>query len=944
MNIFHKVTLRYLKENRTRTLVTIVGIILSAAMFTAVTTSISSLRNFVVRSTIYAGGDWYGAAYGLSAEEKEQLASDSRTKHSASMELLGFADLEDSKNDAKPYLCVFGIQEDFTDMMPIHLLEGRVPENSSEILLPEHLQSNGGIGWKVGDTLSLELGTRVNNFGDALTNEDAYNSGEPSSSESNDDTGSLSEHLASKKSCHYTVVGIYTRPEYEACQAPGYTALTIGENSSKNAYSLYVRTAPGRHAADTIEQMFGDIDDIGWKLNYDLLRIYGYSGESSYNRVMNNLGFLLILIIMFGSISLIYNAFSISVSERTKQFGLLSSIGATKRQLMGSVISESLLLSLIGIPLGILSGLAGIGVTFYFVKDMMANILGNTVSGSYRMMRLSMIFGPAKNVSLRLQPSLGALAIAIAVSLLTVVISAYIPARRALKRSAIDAIRQSNDIAIRARKVKTSQLTQKLFGLEGMLATKNYKRNRRKYRATVISLFLSIVLFISASSFCAYLSLSARTVLNDNDYDLAYSLDSAKDESPDALLAELSEHEDVTSSTYAIPMFFSSPVETSRLNPKLLDYMRAEIGAQGNDYEEYEETDIDLNLIFLADKDFRAYLQKLNLPESDYFDSQNPKAVVEDSLRLYSGVTQKYHGFSAFAGSAPYKMYIYLTPEREAYDFGGTHRDDDGNPVCNFYHMASDDEILTLPRDEVSLPVPLSIGATVQQAPDFFSNDCNYIRLFYPYSMLDNVFADLEADTVYYQISMLPLSEHSTTELYFTCRDHDTSKSAPFMTKLLMQKGYSTSGLINYAASVESSRAMITVINIFSYGFIILISLIAAANVFNTISTNINLRRREFAMLKSIGMTPKAFTKMMDFECLLYGFKGLLYGLPVSFLMTWMIYRAIGQGLEIAFFIPWYSIAIAVGSVFLVVFVTMLYSMRKIRRENTIDTLKNENL
>lgn len=191
---------------------------------------------------------------------------------------------------------------------------------------------------------------------------------------------------------------------------------------------------------------------------------------------------------------------------------------------------------------------------------------------------------------------------------------------------------------------------------------------------------------------------------------------------------------------------------------------------------------------------------------------------------------------------------------------------------------------------------------------------------------------------------MLPLSEHSTTELYFTCRDHDTSKSAPFMTKLLMQKGYSTSGLINYAASVESSRAMITVINIFSYGFIILISLIAAANVFNTISTNINLRRREFAMLKSIGMTPKAFTKMMDFECLLYGFKGLLYGLPVSFLMTWMIYRAIGQGLEIAFFIPWYSIAIAVGSVFLVVFVTMLYSMRKIRRENTIDTLKNENL
>lgn len=164
------------------------------------------------------------------------------------------------------------------------------------------------------------------------------------------------------------------------------------------------------------------------------------------------------------------------------------------------------------------------------------------------------------------------------------------------------------------------------------------------------------------------------------------------------------------------------------------------------------------------------------------------------------------------------------------------------------------------------------------------------------------------------------------------------------MTKILTEKGLAVSRLIDYAASIETERAMITVINIFSFGFITLISLIAAANVFNTISTNLNLRRREFAMLKSIGMTPRAFSKMMNFECLLYGFKGLLYGLPVSFFITWLIYRAIGNGLETAFFIPWYSIAIAVGSVFLVVFATMLYSMHKIHKENTIDALKNENL
>lgn len=944
MNIFHKVTLRYLKENHTRTLVTIVGIILSAAMFTAVTTSISSLRNYLINSTIYENGNWYGAIYGLSAKDATQLISDSRTKQAVSMELYGFADLKESKNDAKPYLCVSGIQPDFTEMMPIHLLEGRFPKNSKEILLPEHLKSNGGIDWKVGDSLSLNLGTRVTSLGDTLTNEDAYNNGRDASYTDGKPVAPLTEQLFPKETKRYTVVGIYERPYYEAFQAPGYTAITIGENSPKHTYSLYLRTAPGRHVAYTIERMFEEYEDAGWQLNYDLLRIYGYSGESSYNRVLNNLGAILILIIMFGSISLIYNAFSISVSERTRQFGLLASIGATRRQLTKSVIFESLFLGIIGIPLGILSGLLGIAVTFYFVQDMMANVLGIAFTGNYQMMRLSMIFGPAKNVALHLHPSFGALAIAIAVSLLTVVISAYIPARRAMKKSAIDAIRQTNDISIRARKIKTSWLTQKLFGLEGMLATKNYKRNRRKYRATVISLFLSVVLFISASSFCAYLSQAARTVLNDNDYDLAYMLHaSEEEESPDSLLAELSKHEDITDSTYIMQLFFDCPAKTESLNPRLLDYRKMELEERGETYVEYEETDVDASLIFLEDNAFRAYLKKLNLKEDEYFNRESPKAVVSDSLRLYSGSAQKYYSFPAFTDSVD-ELNIYLTRERENYDYAGTYRDDDGTAVCDFYHMAADDEIKTFTREESCLRLSLPIGAVTQETPDFFAADHDTVLLFYPYSMMDYVFNGLEKDTSYYQINEMPLSENTSTELLFQCKNHHTAESFAFMSKLLMDKGFSTSNLTDYAASVESSRAMVTVINIFSYGFIILISLIAAANVFNTISTNINLRRREFAMLKSIGMTPKAFSKMMDFECLLYGFKGLLYGLPASFAMTWMIYNAIGQGLEINFFIPWYSIAISIGSVFLVVFITMLYSMRKIRRENTIDTLRNENL
>lgn len=96
-------------------------------------------------------------------------------------------------------------------------------------------------------------------------------------------------------------------------------------------------------------------------------------------------------------------------------------------------------------------------------------------------------------------------------------------------------------------------------------------------------------------------------------------------------------------------------------------------------------------------------------------------------------------------------------------------------------------------------------------------------------------------------------------------------------------------------------------------------------------------------MLKSVGMTRGGFDRMMNYECLLYGFKGLLYGLPVSIGVTWLIYRAVNEGVSVAFHLPWYSVVIAVGSVFLVVFATMLYSMNKIKRENPIDALKNEN-
>lgn len=178
----------------------------------------------------------------------------------------------------------------------------------------------------------------------------------------------------------------------------------------------------------------------------------------------------------------------------------------------------------------------------------------------------------------------------------------------------------------------------------------------------------------------------------------------------------------------------------------------------------------------------------------------------------------------------------------------------------------------------------------------------------------------------------------------YAFRTDNHSQTLEQMKTILLDNNLSTLRLYDAAASNESDRMLITVINVFSYGFIVLISLISVANVFNTVSTNISLRRREIGMLKSIGLSNKGLRRMMNFECIIYGARSLLWGLPAAAIMTYVIYRVSGTAYETEFYIPWYSILIAVGSVFAVVFATMMYATGKIKKDNPIDALKTENL
>ncbi len=874
MNVFQKVTGQSLKENRTRTVVTIIGIMLSAAMICAVTTFVSSIQNYALEYMIYNYGDWHGAAYNVEQDGAQSILQDEQLSSAVFDRQLGYARIE-STNPYKPYLYVLGAGEGFLDKMPVHLLEGRFPENAGEIMLPEHLSTNGGLSHRVGDVITLGLGERMWD-GCAMT----QNNPNYSYDDNTREEVLNSEEIVVRETRTYTVVGIYARPNFENRTAPGYTALTVAEDTGEYSYDIYFKMKNPKDVYDYVENM-----DYSGTWNSSVLTYTGVSRYNTFYTVLLGLTVIVTGLIVFGSVALIYNAFSISVSERTRQFGLLASIGATKKQLRSMVFYEALMVSAVGIPLGISTGIAGIAVTLLLIGSKFSSIVGNF------------------DAPMRICVSWEAVMLAVLVALITVLLSAWIPSKRATKVSAVEAIRQHMDVKEAKRPVKVSRLTYKLFGLPGVLARKHYKRNRRKYRATVVSLFMSIVLFVSTAAFSDYLMESVTGGIGGAEYDFYLSMDDVNDAglTQEEMKALLQSDENVTDAAYLKRLFVDTRIEKQYLHPDFLENLEAGNLADNthgeSDYLEKEDNTVPLRgyLLYVDEASFDELLRKNKLKREDFYDTQNPRGVVVDESYVFDNSKGKYVRYDVLKGQES-----VFTCEAE---------ENDGS-ITNYTLVG---------------------GAAITERP-FYLEESTITRflIIYPLSMLEETLPEAERSTI-------PYCRH-----YLLSDDYKASE--PNLRNKLRDKQLDPDILVNYAENEETERNIISIVQVFSYGFIVLISLIAAANVFNTISTNISLRRREFAMLKSVGMTQSGFHRMMNYECLLYGSKALLLGLPMSAGVTYLIYLAIMSGYETDYRLPWGAVGIACLSVFLVVFATMMYSMRKIGRDNPIDALKNENL
>jgi len=898
MNIFNKVTLQSLKKNRTRTIVTIIGIILSAAMICAVTTFASSIYNYALDNAIYVDGDWHGSAEDIDSKTYESIKDDSKIKSYVYAQQLGYSKIEDCKNENKPYLFLLGASDGFNEMMPVHITSGKYPTSSSEIIIPEHLFENGGVELKIGDTLQLALGVRMLDGYEMSQNNPFYVYDE------NNEAVPSGEILTVKETRSYKIVGFYERPSFENYTAPGYTAITIADKqiSEKYSYNVWLKMNETKDVYSFIED-----NKLPGKTNSSVLRYSGVSRYTGFNSMILSLSIIVISLIMLGSISLIYNAFSISVAERTKQFGLLSSVGATKKQLRRMVVSEALMVSAIGIPLGILAGVGGIGITLFFVGNKFEALIGYPIP-------------------LKLSVSALSLVVAVVIALLTVLISAIVPSNRATKVSAIEAIRQSKDINTKIKKIRTSKLTYKLFGLPGMLANKYYKRSRKKYRATVLSLFMSVVLFVSASAFTGALTESVTDSFGNVEYDiLIYGYENEFGKATvDDLLNELKRDKGVNQVAYTQGSSYyisASPNEVSK------DYLEYYATSEELSIDEIENVGVYTNFKFVDDTAYRELLKKYKLNEDEYFNTNEPKAIAVDGRAIFDSVLGKYTSYNVL-NSENTAISFVVEKVFDGYYFEGDRIDENGNTVYVYKNQENPNEIMTLTREEAFEEKTVKLGKIIYDAP-FFLDVNSRLTMIYPMSLRDNV---LSVETFL----------NNGYSYYITTDTHVETMNA--IDETLSDLGLERLRTQDIAAQEEENRNIVIIIQVFAYGFIILISLIAAANVFNTISTNIALRRREFAMLKSVGMTAKGFNRMMNFECILYGTRALLFGLPVSVGISYLIHLAVSEGYQKDFTLPWVAIGIAVLSVFLVVFVTMMYSMSKIKKDNPIDALKNENL
>ncbi|QGQ97300.1 ABC transporter permease [Paenibacillus psychroresistens] len=908
MNIITKWTLRTLKLNKSRTIVTIIGIILSAMLITSVATLCVTFQNYALKKTMATFGNWDAKFQVAAYIDVKTITENMPIKSVMLQRTVGFNDIGAIHGPRHQYMSLIELdQASFADFN-IDLLDGKLPIGSTEIVLSSYFLEASGKSYKVGDKVTFALGERLEESGD---------NSRKSKAPEKQPADTAPSKAATVPSKEYTVVGIMKATSVNA-GVNGFTAISYLDPATlkpADAVSVYLQSSSPRSIVklgNSLSQKLGK----PIMYNTQLLQAKGVYAGGDLNIAIYGIGAIMFIIIMIGSIALIYNAFAISVSERLRQFGMLSSVGATRQQLRNSVLFEGFFLGLISIPIGIIVGVFATGLTLTLLAPVIENLFND-------------------GISFDLVISGYAIGLAFVLGMVTILISAWIPTKKAANMSAMDAIRQTDDIRITGKQIRTSKLVKKLFGFEGELALKNLKRNKKKFRATVFSFFISIVLFIVVSSFTMYLKNTAYISTTEGiDGDILISFVHGKYENEQKLIGELTAIPAVTDYSAYKTMNKIVSIPTKALNHSFQKDLYP--GKQA------EYLGLGLSIYGMNDQDYRKYLEAEGLIFAEYNDPNNPKAIaINRTSYVNKNNTMVYSDILMSNLPVQAQILSLLNQRSPAYQVYGGEWEDLGGKMTEFgvikNKVAIEADLSNYFDLQAASVYSIAIAHETGNAPagiaGISSSNINAAKI-----------ELLVSDTLFEEL--MKTTPHEGSEFAQVILNADDSKEIMNQAfDVFVKNGVPATSLYSNKAKAQQAKNIWIIVSIFCYSFITLITLIAVVNVFNTISTNIYLRRREFAMLKSVGMTPRSFNKMIIFESTFYGiqalFYGLLVGITISFAIHYLLEKVVNGTTGT---LPWINILSCIVGVFVIVFMTMRYAMAKVNKANIIDVLKTDTL
>ena len=949
MNLMKKLTLKNLKLNRKRTIVTIVGIILATALLSALVTLVSSFQYSMIEYQKQKDGDFHVKFSGVKMSELSEFKNNRNIESTFETMGMGFAKLDGCKNEDKPYAYVMATDEAGFEKDCFNLIEGRMAKNEDEIVIPRHLKTNGRIDIKVGDEITLDIGKRYDSNTESVIWENIAYEHE-------------AETLTDTVTKQYKVVGIMERPGYgmEDYSAAGYTFVTYSDelaaidNGTKSeaseadtmltVYSRYTQKALRNKDAVTAdiigvdEKLFEKSNNSSVEMSaeesdrflkemenakYDIyINRFLISYECVFPidgtfKALFTVAAVVALIIILTSVYCIKNSFNISITEKIRQYGMLASVGATRRQIKSSVKTEAAMLGVVGIPVGTMSGILASLILVKVVNALSAGWL---------------------NFALSFHTSLPALILAVIMSIATIYFSATGSARRAAKVTPLEAIRNTKEIKIKSSKLKTPAIIGRIWGIGGVISYKNIKRNNKKYRTTVTSIVICSVTFIVISYFMSMAFSVVGMSYASVDYNIGINMSCKKDLDIEKLSELVSGIEGVDD--YLVGAGYYFDVDKPEYTKEYGEYC-------GQLYDDSEDVSQVFLITVLDDKSYDKYASDAGIKNADTgailvnkgtFDVYNEKSskYVKEEMELY-----KYKAGDTIR--CGYNVYDDASSDDNAAEGDTESSTDDNNAVEGDTESSTEDNSGYVDEETINKGVRKTVDVTIagvtDKVPTCYNGYGNTSLLFMNQKGFESLWADGKSGNEFKPgnaiYSAYVVAENA--DEYQDTLEKETAENPEYS-----QISFYVS---NLDKEMRDEKSLFTLLGVFAYGLIVVIALIGITNIINTLSTGMELRSREFATLRSIGMTDKQFAGMVRLESVFISVKALVIGVPLGILISYLLCVIMNRmDGAIIYEPPYKAIILCIVVVIMLIYAIMKLSMTKLRHNNIIETIKNENL